>query len=147
MNASRPLRPLLLLALALAVAVPAAAQSVRKVDPQHVSDYWILLNQKVDIDIPYGGHNLDKPGCAVVTYTIGSDGVPRDLSVAKVVPNGDFGQVAMSAVSNFRYGPTLSNRTSAPVATYYIVPFNAPAGPGGQQQVMAPCKLTGYATD
>jgi len=134
----------LALATLLATVTPVLAQSAHKVDPKHLFDYWILLNHKVDIDVPNSARGLDKPGCAAISYMIGSDGVPRDLKVEKVVPEGDFGKVAMSAVSNFRYGPSLTNRASDPVATYYVVPFNAPSDPAGQQKVMAPCQLPGY---
>ena len=135
----------LALATLLAVGLPAMAQSQQRVDPQHLYDYWILLNHSVDIDIPNSASGVTKPGCAAVSYMIGSDGVPRELKVEKVVPKGDFGQIALSAVSNFRYGPSLSNKNHDPVATYYVVPFNAPSDPAGQQQVMAPCRLAGYA--
>jgi len=136
----------LALATLLAAALPVAAQSQsqQKVDPGHLYDYWILLNHNVDIDVPNSARNVSKPGCASVSYMIGSDGIPRDLKIGKVVPEGDFGQIAMSAVSNFRYGPALSNRHSDPVETYYTVPFNAPSDPAGQQKVMAPCQLPGY---
>lgn len=128
----------------LAIGLPAAAQSPPKVDPQHLFDHWILLNHNVDIDVPNSARGVTQPGCASVSYMIGSDGVPRDLKIEKVVPAGDFGQIALSAVSNFRYGPSLANRASDPVATYYVVPFNAPSDPAGQQKVMAPCQLPGY---
>ncbi len=144
MQASRIFHPLLLSALVLAA--PAWAQNLRKVDPEHLPQYWVMIKQSVDVDIPNSGVNLDKPGCAAISYTIGTDGVPRDLKIEKVVPPGDLGQVALSAVKNFRYGPTLANRINEPVRTYYVVPFNAPPGPDGQRQVMAPCRLTGYGT-
>jgi outer membrane biosynthesis protein TonB len=134
-------------ALALAIAAPVLAQSqapAHRVDPQHINAYWIMINQNVDVDVPNSAHNLDKPGCAAVSFTIGSDGLPRDLKLEKVAPAGDFGKVAMSAVSRFRYGPSLSNRVGDPVATYYVVPFNAPDDRAGQQRVMAPCQLPGY---
>jgi hypothetical protein len=128
----------------LAAGLPVAAQSLHRVDPQHLYDYWILLNQNVAVDVPNSARNVNQPGCAAVSYMIGSDGLPRDLKIEKVVPEGDFGQIALSAVSNFRYGPSLSNRNHDPVATYYVVPFNAPSDQAGQQQVMAPCRLPGY---
>jgi Gram-negative bacterial TonB protein C-terminal len=134
----------LALAALLAAGLPAMAQTMNKVDPQHLYDYWILLNHTVDIDIPNSASGVTRPGCASVSYMIGSDGVPRDLKIGKVVPKGDFGQIALSAVSNFRYGPSLSNQNHDPVATYYVVPFNAPSDPAGQQKVMAPCRLDGY---
>lgn len=144
MNAYRLTRSFLMLALGLACTAPVLAQSAHRVDPQQLNGYWILINHNVDVDIPNGGRNMTKPGCAAVSYTIGSDGVPHDIKIEKVVPAGDFGQIAASAVSNFRYGPSLTNRASDPVATYYIVPFNSPDQGAGQQQLMAPCKLAGY---
>ncbi|MGN2251259.1 energy transducer TonB [Frateuria edaphi] len=128
----------------LAAGLPVAAQSQQRVDPRHLYDHWILLNQNVAVDVPNSARNVNQPGCAAVSYMIGSDGLPRDLKVEKVVPKGDFGQIALSAVSNFRYGPSLSNKNHDPVATYYVVPFNAPSDPAGQEQVMAPCRLPGY---
>ena len=142
-NLFRPLRQGLLLALALGFVAPVLAQS-RKVEQQDLYRYWILLNTKVQMDAPNSGLNLDKPGCAAVTYTIGSNGVPMDVQVVKVVPKSDLGPVARSAVSNFRYGPSLSNRIGEPVATYYVVPFNSPQDPAQRQQLMDPCKLPGY---
>lgn len=133
----------LLVALALGVATPALAQAV-KVDQQNLYRYWILLNTKVQMDAPNSGLNLTKPGCVAVTYTIGSDGVPFDVQVAKVVPKSDLGPMARSGVANFRYGPSLSNNIHQPVATYYIVPFNGPKDPAERDKLMAPCKLPGY---
>ncbi|HEY1590011.1 MAG TPA: energy transducer TonB [Rhodanobacter sp.] len=141
----RPLRQGLLLALTLGFVAPALAQQAHRVDQQNLYRYWILLNTKVQMDAPNSGLNLDKPGCAAVTYTIGSDGVPMNVQVVKVVPKSDLGPTARSAVSNFRYGPSLTNRAGEPVATYYIVPFNAPADPAQRQQLMDACKLPGYA--
>jgi hypothetical protein len=139
----RPLRQGLLLALTLGFVAPLLAQS-HKVDQPDLYHYWILLNTKVQMDAPNSGLNLDKPGCAAVTYTIGSDGVPMDVQVVKVVPKSDLGPVARSAVSNFRYGPSLSNRIGEPVATYYVVPFNSSGDPTQRQQLIDACKLPGY---
>ena len=139
----RPLRQGLLLASSLTLVAPAFAQA-RKVNQQDLYRHWILLNTQVQMDAPNSGMNLDKPGCAAVTYTVGSDGVPMDVQVVKVAPKSDLGPVARSAVSNFRYGPSLSNRIGEPVATYYIVPFNAPKDLAQRQQLMDACKLPGY---
>ena len=140
---SRPLRQGLLLALGLGLVSPLLAQTSR-IDPQNLYRYWILLNTKVQMDAPNSGLNLDKPGCVAVTYTVGSDGVPMDVQVVKVVPKSDLGPMAHSAVANFRYGPSLNNSDHQPVATYYVVPFNSPKDPEAQKQLMAPCKLPGY---
>ena len=138
----RLIRPLLLIS-ALACATPVLAQA-NKVDPQNLYHYWIRLNTKVNVDMPNSGLNLTKPGCVAVTYEIGSDGVPMHVQVAKVEPKSDLGPAAVSAVKNFRYGPSLTNKIGQPIATYYIVPFNAPDDAAGQQKVMEPCKLAGY---
>ena len=124
----RPLRQALLLAVAVGFAAPVLAQATR-IDQQNLYHYWILLNTTVQMDAPNAGLNLNKPGCVAVTYTIGSDGVPMNVQVAKVVPKSDLGSMARSAVSNFRYGPSLTNSVHQPVSTYYIVRFNAPKDP------------------
>jgi hypothetical protein len=129
--------------LVFAFAAPAMAQS-RKVDPEHLHSYWILLNQEVHVDVPNTGKNFDQPGCVAVSYTIGSDGKTRDIKVQKTVPASDLGKVAISAVQDFEYGPSLTNRAEEPVSTYYVVPFNSPDDPAQQAQLMAPCKLAGY---
>lgn len=134
----------LLLAPALACAASAWAQSSHRIDPQDQYHYWIRLNTKVNTDLPNSGLNLDKPGCAAVTYTIGSDGVPMNVQLARLVPKSDLGNAAVTAVKNFRYGPSLTNRIGQPIDTYYIVPFNAPSDADGMQKVMEPCKLPGY---
>lgn len=137
------LRSLLIALPALACALPALAQT-RRVGPQDLYHYWILLNTKVETSAPASGLNLNAPGCAAVTYVIGSDGVPMNVQLAKLVPKSDLGPTAVTAVKNFRYGPSLTNRAGNPIDTYYVIPFNAPDGHDGQQKVMAPCKLPGY---
>jgi hypothetical protein len=139
----RPLRQVWVLALALGCAAPALAQP-RQVDQENLYRYWILLNTSVTMSAPNSGLNLEAPGCAAVTYTIGSDGVPRDVTVAKLVPKSDLAMVARSAVSQFRYGPSLTNRVGDPVSTYYVVPFNAPTDPAQRKQLLQACALPGY---
>jgi len=134
----------LALIFALAVTTPLLAQQMQKLDPQNLYRYWILLNTQVKMDAPNTGLNLDKPGCVAVTYTVGSDGVPMQVEVAKVEPKSDLGPAAASAVSNFRYGPSLTNKIHEPIATYYIVPFNSPDDKAQREQLMEPCKLAGY---
>ena len=141
----RPLRQGLLLAVALGFVAPVLAQS-RKVDQQDLYRYWILLNTSVKMDSPNSGLNLDKPGCAAVTYPVGSDGVPMNVQLVKLAPKSDLGPAALSAVSNFRYGPALTNRIGAPIDTYYIVPFNAPEDKAQRQQLLDACKLSGYGS-
>lgn len=141
----RPSSTIMLSALMALLALPLLAQAqVRKLDPQNLYRYWILLNTQIKLDAPNSGLNLDKPGCAAVTYMVGSDGVPRDVELVKLVPKSDLGPMAVNAVANFRYGPSLTNRNAEPVSTYYIVPFNAPEDKAARQQVVDACKLEGY---
>ncbi|OOG66339.1 energy transducer TonB [Rhodanobacter sp. B04] len=137
-------RPALVLALTLGFVAPVLAQT-RKVDQQDLYRYWIQINPKVQMDAPNSGLNLDKPGCVAVTYTIGSDGVPMNVQVVKLMPKSDLGPAARSAISNFRYGPSLSNRIAEPIDTYYVVLFNAPEDKAQHQQLVDACKLPGYA--
>jgi hypothetical protein len=134
----------LLVAAALVASLPVMAQQARRVAPDQLSNDWILLNRDVSVDVPNSGVNIYKPSCIAVTYSIGSDGVPFDVKVAKMEPASDLGKAAVSAVANFRYGPSLSNKAEKPVATYYVIPFNGPDDPAQQAQLTAPCKLPGY---
>ncbi|RUL74492.1 energy transducer TonB [Dyella choica] len=134
----------LLVAALLAAGMPAMAQEARKVAPEQLFNDWVLLNRDVSVDVPNSGVNIYKPSCVAVTYLIDTDGVPLNVQVAKLAPPSDLGKAAVSAVSNFRYGPSLGNKNHTPVATYYIVPFNAPDDPARRAQLMAPCKLPGY---
>lgn len=138
-----PLGKGLLLVLALGSTAPVMAQA-RRLDPEHLSHDWILLNTNVQMNTPNSGLNLDKPGCVAVTYTVGSGGVPMNVKVAKVVPKSDLGAAAASAVTNFRYGPSLTNRQGDPVDTYYVVAFNSPDDKAKRQALTDACKLPGY---
>ena len=142
---TRLVRTSLFFALVVACVAPAMAQShLRKLGPQNLYRYWILLNTSVKMDAPNAGLNLDKPGCVAVTYEVGSNGKPLDVQVAKMVPKSDLGAMAVSAVRDFRYGPSLTNRDGEPISTYYIVPFNAPPDKAQRQTLMDRCKLPGY---
>jgi hypothetical protein len=135
----------LLVLAVLGAGMPALAQQVSRVAPEQLPNDWVLLNQgSISVDVPNSGVNIYKPGCVAVTYTIGNDGVPMNVQVAKVAPPSDLGKAAVSAVSKFRSGPTLTNKHETPVATYYIVPFNGPDDKAQQAALMAPCKLPGY---
>lgn len=142
---SRRVRSALLVALAIASSAPVMAQQPRRVAPEQLPYTWILTNSDVSVDVPNSGVNIYKPGCVAVTYNVGSDGVPYNVMVAKVVPASDLGKAAVSAVSHFRYAPSKINKQGEPVSTYYVVPFNSPDDPKQQAAIMAPCKLPGYA--
>ena len=141
----RPSLTIVLPVLMALFSVPLLAQTqMRKLDPQNLYRYWLLLNTQIKLDAPNSGLNLDKPGCAAVTYTVGSDSVPLDVTLVKLIPKSDLGPMAVNAVANFRYGPSLTNRNAEPISTYYIVPFNAPEDKAARKQVVDACVLPGY---
>jgi len=134
-------------ALALAAAVPALAQSqARRVGPEQLPTYWILLNYgSVQADVPNSGQNLTKPGCVAITYEIGTDGKPQEAAIKKVVPQSDLGSAALSVVKRFEYGPSLNNGSKKePVSTYYVVGFNLPEDKAEAKKVTEACRLPGY---
>lgn len=146
MNTPR-LRHVTLMAAALiligfSAAAPAA---VRTVAPDQLPDYWILSASATELHVPNSGVNLDKPGCASASYTIGSDGVTRDRKLEKVVPNSDLGITVVEAVKYFRYRPSANNPGQEPVRTYYTAQFNMRKLPADKKaELTAACDLPGY---
>ncbi|GAP65620.1 TonB family protein [Mizugakiibacter sediminis] len=147
-----------MLACAALLATAATAEAAtRRVAPERLEHYWILSNRAdLTADAPISGRNLDKPSCAAVSYTIGSDGATYDLKLERVVPPGDLGKVAMSLVANMRYAFAPGNLAREPVRTYLIVPFNLPRPPADassaaqaevqaeRDRIGAACRLPGY---
>ena len=139
-------KSLLALAALLVSAVSAAAISpnIRVVQPADLSNYWVMTNTSLDVDVPNSGVNLSKPTCAAVTYLIGSDGVTRDVVVRKTIPAGDLKSVAASAVKDMHYVPGASNVGREPVFTYIIIPFNLPADPAARKRITDACTLADF---
>jgi len=139
-------KSLLALAALLVSAVSAAAISpnIRVVQPADLSNYWVMTNTSLDVDVPNSGVNLSKPTCAAVTYLIGSDGVTRDIVVRKTIPAGDLKSVAASAVKDMHYVPGASNVGREPVFTYIIIPFNLPADPAARKRITDACTLADF---
>lgn len=136
-------------ALAVTAGAPALAQSqARKVGPDQLSSYWILLNTKVDADVPNSGQNLTKPVCVAVAYDIGlvgEVGKAMNPTVVKVVPQSDLSSAALSMVKRFEYGPALNNSSKKePVSTYYVVGFNLPEDKAEAKKITDACRLPGY---
>jgi len=121
-----------------------AAPGLRAVPPEQLDHYWWMTNTEIDADVPNFGRNLDKPTCAAVTYEIGADGVTRGIVVRRVVPAGDLGQVAKSAVADLHYAPAPDNKAREPVFTYIIMPFNLPSDPAMRAKITATCKLADF---
>ena len=134
------------LAALLVSAAPLAAISpnIRVVQPADLSNYWVMTNTSLNVDVPNSGVNLSKPTCAAVTYLIGSDGVTRDIVVRKTIPAGDLKSVAASAVKDMHYVPGKNNIGREPVFTYIVIPFNLPADPAARKQITDACTLADF---
>lgn len=131
--------------LLLAAASTAAWASVRTVAPDNLPDYWILTASATELHVPNSGLNLEQPGCASASYTVGSDGVPRDIKLEKVVPKSDLGMTVVEAVEHYRYRPSADNPGQQPVRTYYTAQFNMRNLPQAQKdKLTAACDLPGY---
>lgn len=134
--------PVTLLLAGFATVAPA---STRTVPPDRLGSYWIWTSSASEVHVPNHGHNLYKPGCASASYTIGSDGVPRNIKLEKVVPSSDLGPAVVEAVRNFRYRPGADNPGQQPVRTWYTAQFNMRNLPQEQKdKLTAACDLTGY---
>ena len=127
-----------------AVSVAAISPNIRVVQPADLSNYWVMTNTSLDVDVPNSGVNLSKPTCAAVTYLIGSDGVTRNIVVRKTIPAGDLKSVAASAVKDMHYVPGASNVGREPVFTYIIIPFNLPADPAARKKITDACILKDF---
>lgn len=128
----------------LSAAAASAASNIRAVQPEQLGHYWVMTNTEIDADVPNYGRNLEKPTCAAVTYLIGADGKTRDIVVRRVVPAGDLGKVASSAVADLHYAPVPDNSAREPVFTYIIMPFNLPPDPTTRAKITAACKLADF---
>ncbi|HVX04132.1 MAG TPA: energy transducer TonB [Rhodanobacteraceae bacterium] len=130
--------------VAPATATAAVGSNVQAVQPDHLSDYWVMTNTSLDVDVPNSGVNLSKPTCSAVTYMIGSDGVTRDIVVRNTIPAGDLKTVAASAVKDMHYVPGANNAARSPVFTYIVIPFNLPADPAARKKITDACVLKDF---
>ena len=139
-------RSVVALAFVTAVACcgAASAQSVaptKVVAPEKLAGYWAMVHSSVEADVPNIAKNIDRPGCATVSFVVGSNGNTGNIKVERVVPEGDFRQIAESMAKNLHFEPTLSNTGRQPVKSWLIFPFNLPADPVARKAVMQPCVI------
>ena len=127
-----------------AASFSAVGPNILAVQPDHISDYWVMTNTSLDVDVPNSGVNLEKPTCSAVTYLIGSDGVTRDIVVVKTIPAGDLSTVAKSAVKDMHYVPGARNAERQPVFTYIVMPFNLPDDPAARKRITDACVLKDF---
>ena len=130
--------------LVSAVSSAAINPNIRVVQPADLTNYWVMTNTSLNVDVPNSGVNLSKPTCAAVTYMIGSDGVTRNIVVRKTIPAGDLKTVAASAVKDMHYVPGKDNVGREPVFTYIVIPFNLPADPAARKRITDACTLAHF---
>lgn len=143
-----PLTVLVAVAVLGLSVLPVRAQDgqMRKVSPNQLQQYWVRTGDHVDASVPNSGNDLNKLGCAAVTYVVGSDGRTHDVQVRKIVPKtSDLKITASTLVKALHFVPGPDNQAGAPVATYLIVPFNVPDGDqDAMQRMLKACHLPGY---
>lgn len=129
-----------------------AAERAQLISPERLAHYWLLQSTSASqANVPFRGKNLEVPSCAAVAYTIGNDGLTRNVKLERIVPPGDLGKVATDVVVQMRFAATPQNHARTPVRTYVVMPFNLPdakaadaAGRAQRMQVMDKCKLDGF---
>ncbi|MEO7326867.1 MAG: energy transducer TonB [Dokdonella sp.] len=139
-----PCRHVVIAAIAIACSGIVAAQSIappKVVVPEKLAGYWTMVHSSVEADVPNIAKNIDRPGCATVSFVVGGDGNTSGIKVQRVVPEGDFRQIAESMAKNLHFEPTMSNAGRQAVMSWLIFPFNLPADPTARTAVMQPCAI------
>jgi hypothetical protein len=122
----RRCRIAVLAAAFIGVASAAAQTTPRPVAAKDLAKYWLVASDAMEALKPNTGVNLYAPSCAVVRYVINSDGTTSDVVLEKLVPAGDLGVVATSAIDSLVYAPAQSNQALTPVVTRVTLPLNLP---------------------
>ncbi|WP_257385721.1 energy transducer TonB [Tahibacter caeni] len=121
------LRLSVFLSAAALVGGPGFAQTTpRPVAAKDLAKYWLVASEAMEAMRPNTGVNLYAPSCAVVRYVINSDGTTSDVVLEKLMPPGDLGVVATTAIQSLRYAPAPSNQALVPVLTRVTLPINLP---------------------
>lgn len=131
-------------AVAVAIAGVALAQSTlppKVVAPEKLAGYWSMVHSSVEADVPNIAKNIDRPGCATVSFVVGNNGNTASIKVERVVPEGDFRQIAESMAKNLHFEPTLSNAGRQSVKSWLIFPFNLPSDAAARKAVMQSCVI------
>ncbi|MBL8297122.1 MAG: hypothetical protein JNN30_02135 [Rhodanobacteraceae bacterium] len=122
-------------AFALLCATGAVAQTTpHPVAAKDLEKYWLVASDAMEAMKPNTGVNLYTPSCAVVRYVINSDGTTSDVVLEKLVPPGDLGVVATSAIDSLVYAPARSNPAQTPVITRVTLPLNLPPVAGTPEE-------------
>ncbi|MEO6690183.1 MAG: energy transducer TonB [Dokdonella sp.] len=137
-------RHVVIAAFAIACSGIVAAQSTappKVVAPEKLAGYWSMVHSSVEADVPNIAKNIDQPGCATVSFVVGGDGNTSSIKVQRVVPEGDFRQIAESMAKNLHFEPTVSNAGRQAVMSWLIFPFNLPSDAAARTAVMQRCAI------
>lgn len=121
-------------AAALEAASVAAQTTPRPVAAKDLEKYWLVASEAMEAMKPNTGVNLYAPSCAVVRYVINSDGTTSDVVLEKLVPPGDLGVVATTAIDSLVYAAASSNPGLTPVVTRVTLPLNLPPVAGTPEE-------------
>jgi len=110
-------------AVAADTAIPAG---VRNVPPERLANYWLLITESAQANVPNSGSGLDTPTCVAVSYVVQKSGATSHVRLEKVVPAGPLGKVAFNVVSGMRFAAAAQNGGKDPVHTFVVMPFNVP---------------------
>ena len=140
-------------AFCLATTTALAVEKAQVIPPERLANYW-LLAANGDANAPNSGRNLDAPSCAAVSYIVEKDGSTSHAKLERLVPDGDLGKVAVSAVAGMRFAAAKQNPGKDRVFTYVVIPFNLPnaasanaADRATRASVLAACKLDNFKQD
>lgn len=111
-----------------------AQTTPRPVAAKDLGKYWLVASDAMEAMKPNTGVNLYAPSCAVVRYVINSDGTTSDVVLEKLVPAGDLGVVATTAIDSLVYAPAKSNQALTPVVTRVTLPLNLPPVAGTPEE-------------
>ena len=140
-------------ALAAQAQTSALPTGVRRVPPERLGNYWLLIPESAQASVPNSGYGLDAPTCVAVSYIVEKNGATSHVKLEKVVPTGPLGKVAFNVVSGMRFATAPQNAGKDPVATWVVMPFNVPdaastkpADKAMRERVLAPCQLADSTT-
>ena len=131
-----------------AVAADAMPPGVQKIAPDRLANYWLLIPESAQANVPNSGYGLDAPTCAAVSYVVEKNGATSHVQLEKIAPEGPLGKVALNVVRGMRFAPGPQNAAKDAVFTYVVMPFNLPdpastrpADRAQRAQVLDACKL------
>ena len=135
-------------AFGAAFAQPAALPAgVRRVPPERLGNYWLLIPESAQANVPNSGYGLDAPTCVAVSYVVEKNGTTSHVKLERAVPQGPLAKVALNVVKGMRFAPTAQNAGKDSVATWVVMPFNVPdaastkpADKALRERVLAPCQ-------